>query len=164
MNILKNFGVEPVLLLAQVVNFLIVFFLLKKFAYKPILAMLAKRKKMVADSVEHAAKTEELLKKTEEREKEALKQAHAQAQEILSDAQKQASDLLAQAEEGAKTRVAHLLEDGQKEIASQVEDAQRQLSKQTAELAVKLLEKSLSNLVDSKTQKEVIARATKKLS
>jgi F-type H+-transporting ATPase subunit b len=163
-DILQNFGIEPVLLLAQVVNFLIIFWLLKKFAYKPIFAMLEKRKKLIAEGVENAQKSQDLLQKSLEEEKALLKKAQGNVTEILTDAQKQAQDIVAVAEEGAKKRVEKILEDAKKEIEDQTLLAEKQLSKHTAELAAKLLEKSLSSLVDSKTQKEIVAKAMKKLS
>ena len=40
MEILKTFGVDPIFLGAQIVNFLIIFYLLKRFLYKPVLGCL----------------------------------------------------------------------------------------------------------------------------
>lgn len=163
MDILKNFGVDPLLLAAQVVNFLIIFWLLKRFAYKPIFQMLEKRRMLIAEGVENAQKSEVVLQKAEDREKEVLKKAQQQAQETLSAAQKQAQETLAAAEDTAKVRVEKMLDEARSSIEQQTVDAEQILSKHTAQLAVKLLEKSLGNLVDSKTQKDVVTKATKKL-
>lgn len=163
MDILQNFGVNWVLLLAQIVNFLIIFWLLKKFAYKPIFQMLEKRKKLIAEGVENAQKSGEVLQKSLEEEKALLKKAQGNVVEILADAQKQAQDIISSAEEGAKKRVEKILEGAKKEIEDQTLDAEKQLSKHTAELAAKLLEKSLQSMVDSKTQKEIVNKITKKL-
>jgi F-type H+-transporting ATPase subunit b len=43
MELLKNFGFEPVLFLAQVVNFLVIFLVMKKFLYAPLVKMLEER-------------------------------------------------------------------------------------------------------------------------
>ena len=163
MDILKNFGVDPILLAAQIVNFLIIFWLLKRFAYKPILHMLDKRKMLIAEGVENAKKTEEILAKTEEKEREILKNAQASAQEILADAQKQAQENLAAAEENARVRVEKMLDEATQNIQQQTLNAESVLSKHTAKLAVELLEKSLGKLVDTKTQKEVVGKVAKKL-
>lgn len=163
MDILKNFGVDPILLAAQIVNFLIILWLLKKFAYKPIFQMLQKRKNLIEEGVTNARKSEEALEKALEKEKEILKKAHAASQEVLIDAQKQAGDIIRFAEEQAKERVAKMLDDAKKEIAQQTEIAEKQLSKHTARLAVAMLKKSLDSLVDSKTQKEVVSKVLKHL-
>lgn len=163
MDILKNFGVDPILLAAQVVNFLIIFWLLKKFAYKPIFQMLKKRKDLIAEGVENAKRSEELLLKTEEKEKEVLRKAQATSQEILADAQKQAQDAVTSAQEEAKVKVAKMLDEAKKEIEEQTALAEKQLSKHTAVLAVDLLKKSLTGLVDKNAEKEVLSKVAKKL-
>ena len=163
MDILKNFGIDPVLLAAQIVNFLIIFWLLKKFAYKPIFHMLDQRKKLIADGVASAKKSEELLQKAVDEEKAILKKAQSQAQELLIDAQKQAQQLTQEAEANAKIRVEKILEDAKEEIARQTNDAQKDLARKTARLAIELIEKSLSGFVDNKTQKAIVASAEKKL-
>ena len=162
-DILNNFGINPVLLIAQIVNFLIIFWLLKRFAYKPIFKVLEKRRKLIAEGVENAQRSEETLQKALEEEKATLRKAQAQATEILADAQKQSLQTIAKAELDAKARVGKILEDGKKELNEQMLDAQKQLSRHTAELAVQLLEKSLMSLVDTKTQKEIVSKVASKL-
>lgn len=163
MDILKNFGVDPLLLAAQIVNFLIIFWLLKKYAYKPIFSMLEKRKRLIEDGVASAKKSEELLQKSVDEEKAILKKAQSQAQELIADAQKQAQQVTQEAEANAKVRVEKILADAKEEIARQTSDAQKDLAKKTARLAISMIEKSLSGFVDSKTQKAIVASATKKL-
>lgn len=163
MDILKNFGVDPILLAAQIVNFLIIFYLLKRFAYKPILQILQKRRDLIEEGVTNAQKSEASLQHALEKEKELLKKAQATSTEILADAQKQAQENIATAEEEAKKRVAKMLEDAKKEIEEQTDLAEKQLSKHTASLAVALLEKSLHGLVDKRAEKEVLGKVAKKL-
>ena len=57
MEILENFGVNPVLLAAQIVNFIIVLFILKKFLYKPILDLLKKRQFTIKEGLKQAEAT-----------------------------------------------------------------------------------------------------------
>lgn len=162
-ELISNFGIEPILLAAQIVNFLIILWLLKRFAYKPIFQMLEKRRKVIAEGVENAQKSEEVLQKALDEEKATLKKAQNQAQEILSDAQKQSLETISQAEENAKVRVEKILSDAKKEIEQQTVEAEKQLSKHTAELAVTILKKSLSGMTDAKSQKEIVGKVTKKL-
>lgn len=163
MDILKNFGVDPILLAAQIVNFLLIFWLLKKFAYKPIFAVLEKRKKLIAEGVAHAQKSEAVLQKALDEEKEILKKAHATAQGMLVDAQKQSQETIRLAEDHAKGRVDKILEDAKREIDQQRTVAEQQLSKHTATLAIQLLEKYLLQAVDSKTQQAVVEKVAKKI-
>lgn len=162
-DLLTNFGINWYLLIAQIVNFLIVLYLLKRFAFGPILKLLQDRKKTIAESVKNAEETQKLLEQTEEREKEVLKAAQSQAQEIIAGAKQQASTLQQEADEATKARVERMLTDAQKKIEEQTALAEKQLATQVAKLSVDVLEKSLKGFFTDKEQKDVVAKATKKI-
>ena len=61
MEFLKDFGVNPILLLAQIVNFTVLLILLKKFFYKPILKVLEERKHKIETSVTQTQKNQNKL-------------------------------------------------------------------------------------------------------
>ena len=52
MEIIKQFGINPILLAAQVVNFIVLLFIFKKLLYKPILKVLDERKKKIEERKE----------------------------------------------------------------------------------------------------------------
>src|SRR3989338_593740 len=54
MDFLSDFGVQPILLAAQAVNFLVLLFILNKFLYKPVLKTLDQRKQKVSQSLKAA--------------------------------------------------------------------------------------------------------------
>jgi F-type H+-transporting ATPase subunit b len=54
MEILKTFGFDPILLGAQIINFLIIFYLLKRFLYKPVLGMLKTREDKIKEGIKQA--------------------------------------------------------------------------------------------------------------
>ena len=72
MEILKNFGIQPTLLLAQIVNFTIILFVLKKFFYKPITKVLEERKRRIEESLKNADEIEAKLQKTAEKTAQIL--------------------------------------------------------------------------------------------
>lgn len=163
MQLLQTFGIQPVLLTAQIVNFLIILYLLNRFAFKPILKMLGDRRKIIAESLKNAEETKKLLEKTAEKEKQVLQQAQAQAQEMMTEARQQASLLQQEAEVATRERVERMLLDAKKQIAEQTLLAEKQLTKQVAAISISLLEKSLKGFFSEKEQKEVIAKAVKKI-
>lgn len=162
-ELLNSFGVNGFLLAAQIVNFCIVLYLLKRFALKPILKLLENRKKTIAESLQNTEETQKLLEKTEEREKEILKKAQVQAQELLTDARKQASVIQQDADTATKARVERMLEDEQKKIEEQTRAMEKQLATQVTRLSIAVLEKSLKGFFTDKEQKEVIQKATKQI-
>ncbi len=105
----RQFGIDWKLLVAQAVNFGILFFLLERFAYRPILNVLAERRRRIEEGMRMRKDAEEkLAAASRERdfmirqaEKESLAliargevRAKERAQELLADAAKKAEDAL----------------------------------------------------------------------
>ncbi|HEV2339381.1 MAG TPA: F0F1 ATP synthase subunit B [Patescibacteria group bacterium] len=162
-QLLSNFGVQPLLLAAQIVNFLIVLYLLNRFAFKPILRILDERKKTIAESIKNAAETEKLLQLTEQKEKAILKKAQQQAQQLLADAKAQAEATQEEAEEKTRALTEKMLSDAKRQIDEQAKTIEKQLAKHTVEVALSLLEKSLTGIFDEREQKSVLIKASKQL-
>ena len=63
MEFIKDLGFNPLLLGGQIVNFLIIYFLLKRFAYKPILGLLKKREEDIKTGIKNAEEGKLVLEK-----------------------------------------------------------------------------------------------------
>ncbi len=148
MEILKNFGVEPTLLFGQVVNFLIILFLLRKFFYGKILKMLDDRKQKIAESLKNADLIEVRLKETEEKNAK-----------IVDDAQKQAQDLINQAKTEAQNIINTGTSDARKALEDAVVSAQNQIEAQKQQMQKELREETLALV--SEVTKKVLGRNLK---
>ena len=93
MELLDSFGIQWQLLLIQLINFGIIFFALRAFAYKKVIKMLDNR----------AAKIKEGLEQSEQAEKRAA-DIDAEAKKALEAARKEGQALIAQAKEAADKR------------------------------------------------------------
>jgi F-type H+-transporting ATPase subunit b len=82
----SEFGVDWPHLIAQIVSFCLVAFLLQRFAYKPVLAMLEERRKRIAEGLANAEKIKAELARTEAQRQETLVQANAQANKLIEEA------------------------------------------------------------------------------
>lgn len=82
----REFGVNWHHFIAQTLSFLIVAFLLHRFAYKRVLEMLGERRARIAQSLENAEKMKVELAKAEAQRQEILSQANAQAQKFIEEA------------------------------------------------------------------------------
>ncbi|MCL4200616.1 F0F1 ATP synthase subunit B, partial [Patescibacteria group bacterium] len=89
---MEKLGIEPSLLLAQVVNFLVIMVVLQKLLYKPILTMLEKRKKEIAEGLHLTQKMREEEERLKEKQEKALAKAREDALQIIEDAKKQAKE------------------------------------------------------------------------
>ena len=83
---MDNLGIQWKILLAQTVSFSIVFFVLWRFAYRPIFAMLEARRQIIADAMADAEKTKAELAHTEAERKRILAQAGDQANKLIEGA------------------------------------------------------------------------------
>lgn len=124
-ELLHNFGVDWKLLAAQVVNFAILFYLLKKFAYRPILEMLRKRREEIAKGLEMRAEAEKTLGEVEQIKettaREAQEKALATVQEAEETAGKRKQEILHDAEARGEVLIAEAKQKAEKE-AEKVED------------------------------------------
>ena len=82
----KEFGVDWPHFIAQVISFCIVAFLLQRFAYTPVLAVLEERRQRIADGLANAEKIKAELAKTETARQEVLNQANTQANKLIEEA------------------------------------------------------------------------------
>lgn len=88
-----QFGFNAWLLLCQIISFLIVAFLLQRFAYKPILNVLEERRQRIAEGLANAEKIRHQLAESEARYEEILAKANAEAQRMIDEARQSASAL-----------------------------------------------------------------------
>src|SRR5580692_7899142 len=82
----EKFGLDWPHFIAQVISFSLVAFLLVKFAYKPILTVLAERRQRIADGLANADKIKHELARTEAMQREVLEKANLQATKLIEEA------------------------------------------------------------------------------
>lgn len=162
-ELLSTFGIQPILLVAQIVNFLIIFYLLKRFAWKPILKTLNDRKATVSESIKNAEDTQNALDKALEKEKEILRKAQTEAQTTLQDAKNQAAEVAKMSEESTRVQVERMIQDAHKKIEKQTQDVEKQLASKVTTLAADMLKSSLKGMIDEKDQEEVVKKTLKTL-
>lgn len=82
-SLIGQFGIDIKLILAQAMNFVVVAFLLWRFAFKPVMETLDERQKKIIEGLQFAEESKRQLAKTEIRQAEVLREAQVKAQEIL---------------------------------------------------------------------------------
>ena len=83
---MEQLGIQWVKLIAQLINFSIVLFVLWKFAYKPVFSMLEERRGKISDGLANAEKIKAQLAQTEADRQKALAEAGELANKIIADA------------------------------------------------------------------------------
>ncbi|MBI2327548.1 F0F1 ATP synthase subunit B [Candidatus Curtissbacteria bacterium] len=159
MEILHNFGIQPIYLLAQIVNFLIILFLLKKFFYKPITKALEDRKKRIEESLKNADLIEKNLKMTEEKSIQILEEARESAQELITQANKESERISQQALDEAKKTIDEAKKEAIAQSQIQKRQMQKQLEKETLVLVAEVVKKVLGRTLKTQEKQELTSKA-----
>jgi F-type H+-transporting ATPase subunit b len=160
-SFLKDFGIQPILLLAQIVNFLILLFLLKKFLYGPIVKVLDQRKQTIEESLKNAEKIEANLAKTEEDYDKKIEKAATEARKIVDEATKSASEIISEARTQASAEMQDILKKGQDSIEMERQKMQQEMRAELTQLVINTLEKVTGKVVSKKDQIDIIEKAVK---
>lgn len=128
-ELIKHFGIDWKLLLAQAVNFLILLVVLKKFAYGPILKVLKKRKDEIERGLKFTKEAGERLEQIEEEKEAVLKEARGEALGIVS-----------QAENMAKIRKDEIVGEAAKKSGAVVAEAKRVIAEEKAKMGEEVYE------------------------
>src|ERR1700751_3015135 len=86
MNVAEQFGVYWPNLIAQIVLFFIVYFVLSRFAFKPMMAMLEERRRRIEEGQINAEKIKQQLAEAQAKYEERLARANAEAQRLIEEA------------------------------------------------------------------------------
>ncbi|MEI7741884.1 MAG: F0F1 ATP synthase subunit B [bacterium] len=162
-GLLATLGIDWKLFLAQLVNFGIVVLVLWKWAYKPLLDMLDKRKKAIAESLEKNKSIDERMKRIGAEEGAMMKAAHLKAQEVLSGAERDAKERMQQATDQTKQHVDAMILNGQNELTVMKSHLLTEAQKDLADIVVAATEKVVGETADKKTHADLVKKAQEAL-
>lgn len=151
-SIIETFHIDWKIIIAQALNFSIVFVVLYIFALKPLSKLMAERSEKIAKGIDDAKTNESLLVKTRAEYDAVLAQARTEANKIFQDTKKEAENEKISMLEKAKQEVATTIENGKKtleiEKAKIVEEAKKEIVSLTMVATEKLLssKQDLNNL------------------
>ena len=160
MELISKLGIDWKLLVAQIVNFFILLFVLYKFAYKPVLEMLEKRSKTIEKGIHDAKASEERLKEIEQTRRQILDEASRSVGKLLekakADAEAMKKDLMAtasfQAEDLLRRTKAQVAEEKEK----MTEDVKKEVAKFIILATGKILQREFSD-ADQKRLADAVA-------
>jgi len=160
---MDKLGIEPKLILAQLLNFAIIVIVLQKLLYKPILDMINKRKKEIAEGVAITEKMRVEEEKFKEKQEKALEKAREDALGIIEDAKKQAKDVEKELVADAHIQATAIITRAKAEADEIHTSAQVALRKEAVELATVMAKRLLSSVMTAKEQHAYIAKRVKDL-
>lgn len=154
--ILESLGFEFPKFLWQVVNFLILLFILKKFAYKPLLNMLDERKKSIEDAINNAETAKVEAEKLRKDYESRLAEAKQEAQDIIAKATKLGEEMKKDIVTNAQEEATKAIQRAQEEIAREKDQAIAALRNEVATLAVMAAGKVLGKAVSVEDHQKLV--------
>ncbi len=153
------------LLFWMTVSFLIVLFILKKYAWGPILNMIKERENTIEESLEKAQKAKEEMASVQEKSDRILKEAREERDSIIKEANETKKSIIAQSREDAKAEADKILKDARQSIENEKKGAMDELRSEVADLSIQVAERILrEELSSEKKQKEVMDGLLKEVS
>ena len=146
------------LVLTQILGFLVLVWILGRYAWGPVVAQLEARRRRIATEFEDAARRQreaDALKAKYEQELRGIEsQARQRMLEAVADGQRVAAEIKAQAQADAAARMARADE----QIAHDREEARGLLKQQVAALSIRTAEKILRTKLDEPGQRALVER------
>lgn len=161
MDFLKDFGVQPILLAAQAVNFLILLWILNKFLYKPILKVLTERRRKIEDSLKNAEEIERKLAEANAKADEILAKTSREGQKIIDEANLQANQIIEDTKLSADSLSKKMLEEARAQIEVERENMRWELQKELSRLVIAIVQKVTGKMLNQKGQKALIEKTVK---
>lgn len=142
------------LIIWTLLAFLVVFFILKKYAWPSILGGLKKREETIAEALASAERIKAEMSQMKSENESLLAQAREERAGMLKDAKSTADKMVADAKEKAKTEYDKILADAQSAIQLQKNAVLTDLKNQVGALVIEVAEKVLRKELNDKTKQE----------
>lgn len=156
---LAAFNVNLKSYLFQLVTFILVLLVFKRWILPPISETLDARRTTLEKSLTQAKQIEETLAKAEANSEEILAKARAQADEALAEAKKAGAGVISEAEAAAAARATLIVKEAEARLNEERDKLRQELRKELAVLVADATEKVINEKLDPKRDMSLIERA-----
>lgn len=161
-SLISTFHIDWHMIVAQAINFIVVFAVLYYFALKPLKKLMDERSETISGGLDNAKKQEELLKAQKEEYEKTLAQARAEAQVIMKDVKKDADAKRAELLSAAQNESKAVLENGKKQLEEEkikmLDEAKKELVSLVVSATQKVLGENVSEKIETKLVEDSIGK------
>jgi F-type H+-transporting ATPase subunit b len=154
-------GIDGKAFIIQLVTFLLAFWVLKHWAFGPIVKMMEQRRKTIEDGVNLGEQMKKDKAALEAKVAEELSKARAEADGIIAEANESARQAIRDAEEKAQEKAAVILQEGQDRAESEMARARKKLEGEIIGWVSDATEAIIGEKVDATKDAAIIDRALK---
>lgn len=157
------FSIDPGLAIWTWVVFGLLFIILRKYAWTPMMNSISARERLVADTIDNARKTREELEKIAVSQQAMIRDAQNEASKIIEDGRKTAESTAQLVIDRAHKEAQAALEDAKAKITTEKENALKQIKNQTIELVINTSEKLIEESLNDETHRKIVEKHLDKL-
>ncbi|MFH1789454.1 MAG: F0F1 ATP synthase subunit B [bacterium] len=162
-SVFASLGLDPVLFIAQLINFIIVAIILWYLVLKPLTKKMAERQEKIDEGLTNAERVEKNLHRSELKYQERIDQAKAESANIMEKARLEAVSIGEDLKNKSKQEIELLIIQAKNNIRIEKEEMLVEVKKYAAELVIVAMEKILEEKMDDKKDAELIKKSIKDL-
>lgn len=160
---ISSLGINLKSFLFQLITFLIVLLILRRWVFPKLVATLEERRKTLEESLNQARLTEETLQKAEAKADEILQKARADADAALAEAHTKAEEIITKGETAASERGARIIAEAEQRLGQERQRLHDELRGELAGLVAAATEKVLRQKVNEREDRKLIEQSLKEL-
>jgi len=162
-ELFANLGINWKILAAQIINFAILLFILRKFLYKPLLKVLNSRREEIAKAHANAKEIEEKLKAADAIKEDILDGARTQSVELIKKAEANALQAAEKITADARADIARLNAEERTKMSREREKMLQDTTAHLGETIAMAVEKSIGDVLDEKSRSKLVTQAMEKM-
>ncbi|MBT3738757.1 MAG: F0F1 ATP synthase subunit B [Candidatus Marinimicrobia bacterium] len=154
---------DPGLFIWTIITFLLLFFVLAKYAWKPLIKMLDDRESMIRSSLDDAEKAKLELERLNKESEAITAKARSEAQAILAESKTVAEKVKEDTIAKAKEQAIKISDDAQKQIQVEKDKAITDIKQEVVNLTLSVAEKLINKNLNDADNKSLIEESLKKV-
>ena len=154
---------DPGLFIWTIITFLLLFFVLAKYAWKPLIKMLDDREGMIRSSLDDAEKAKLELERLNKESEAITAKARSEAQAILAESKTVAEKVKEDTIARAKEQAIKISDDAQKQIQVEKDKAITDIKQEVVNLTLSVAEKLINKNLNDADNKSLIEESLKKV-
>ena len=154
---------DPGLFVWTIITFMVLFFVLAKFAWKPLIKMLQEREEMIRDSLDDAEKAKTELEHLNEESEAIMTKARAEAQTILANGKAAAEKVKEDTIAKAKEQAIKIIKKTEKQIQIEKDKAIIDIKQEVVNISLSVAKKLINKNLNDADNKSLIEETLKKV-
>ncbi len=163
MGLFQALGINYTILIAQLINFAILTFVLWRFAYKPVLKILEDRRRKVEKGVLNSQEAEKKLEEAKEKESQIITEAKKEAMKLIEEAKGRAELRYDDIIKKSKEDIGLIINEEKEKIRQDKAEVLKDIKEEISDLITLGISKFLNKKIDEQEDRKIVEELVKKL-